>query len=202
MLEVLKKLYGEAVTEESLEKFKEELGKRFVPKSEFNQRGEELKLLREKTAQQEEALAEQEAVLAERDALKQALEQAEMQKKELIATYEKQQESERLQGALDQALMKAGARNLIAVKALLNMEEITLENGVLCGLDEQLWTMKQENGYLFEAGENNVQFIRPAAKGKAEVTSEEFKKMGYMERLKLKREQPDLYHAFMQNNRR
>ena len=40
MLEVLKQLYGEAVTEESFDVFKEELGKRFVPKSEFNQRGE------------------------------------------------------------------------------------------------------------------------------------------------------------------
>ncbi len=202
MLEVLKKLYGEAVTEESLAKFKEELGKRFIPKSDFNQRGEELKLLRDKVAQQETTLAEFETVTGKLEALKLALEKAEEEKAELIATYESKQAAERMKNALDEGLKKAGARNLTAVKALLDMESITLEEGTLIGFDEQLWQLKQENSYLFEAGENNIQFMRPAAKGKTEVTVEDFKNMGYMERLKMKKEQPEMYQALVQNNRR
>lgn len=198
MLEVLKQLYGEAVTEESFDAFKEELGKRFVPKSEFNQRGEELKQLREKVAQQTEELAELQNVAEEKAALVEALSAAEAKQAELIATYESQAEAERLRLALDQALHASGARNLIAVKALLNMESITLEEGVLKGLEEQLWELKKENSYLFEAEQQTVQFMRPARNNEADLTPEEFKKLGYMERLKLKKEQPELYLAMTQ----
>ena len=69
MIEVLKMLYGDAVTEESLKRFQEELGKKFVPKSEFNQRGEELKMLREQ--------------LAEKETVSAGLEDAEQKNKEL-----------------------------------------------------------------------------------------------------------------------
>jgi len=198
MLEVLKQLYGDAVTEESFGMFKEELGKRFVPKSEFNQRGEELKQLREKVAQQTEELAEMQIVAEEKAALSEALSAAEAKQAELIATYESQAEAERLRLALDQALQGSGARNLIAVKALLNMESITLEDGMLKGFEEQLWELKKENSYLFEAEKNVVQFMRPAKEDKADLTREDFKKLGYMERLKLKKEQPELYMAMTQ----
>lgn len=202
MLEVLKKLYGEAVTEESLERFKEELGKRFVPKADFNQRGEELKMLREKAAQQEEALADFQKLLQEKEALQQALLEAEAKQAELIEAYEGREAQERLRGALERALKEAGARNVTAVKALLDMGSITLENGELKGFFEQLRELKKENGYLFEAGEHNVQFVRPAARGKSDMSQEDFKKMGYMERLKMKREQPELYQSMMNRNRR
>ncbi len=202
MLEVLKKLYGDAVTEESLERFKEELGKKFVPKSEFNQRGEELKLLRDKISKQETELIGFQEALHEKEAFKQALEESQAEQKALIADYEKREAKEKLHGALEQALHKVGARSVTAVKALLNMEDITLENGKLMGLDEQVRVLKDENSYLFEAGEDNIQLIRPAAKGKADIAREDFQKMGYMEKLKLKKEQPELYHVLTETNRR
>lgn len=198
MLEVLKQLYGEAVTEESFVMFKEELGKRFVPKAEFNQRGDELKQLREKVAQQTDELAELQMVAEEKEALSEALREAEAKQAELIATYESQAEAERLRLTLDQALQAAGARNLIAVKALLDMESISLQDGRLNGFEEQLWELKKENSYLFEADKNVVQFMRPAKEDKVDLTHEDFKKLGYMERLKLKKEQPDLYLAMTQ----
>lgn len=47
------------------------------------------------------------------------------------------------------ALTKAQAKNLIAAKALLRMDEIRLEGGKLSGLDEQLQTVVRENPFLF-----------------------------------------------------
>ena len=145
MEKILKQLYGDAVTEESLALFKEELGKRFVPKSEFNQRGEELKKLRMQLAEHEahkvDAMGrkqENQALWGELHALKAEYEQEK--------TMAKQREEEiRLQSALDQALAAEKARNLVAVKALLDMNEITFEEGRLNGLAEQLQTLKQEN---------------------------------------------------------
>lgn len=52
---------------------------------------------------------------------------------------------------LEQALKGAKAKDLTAVKAHLNMETITLgEDNTLSGLDEQLASIKEESGFLFE----------------------------------------------------
>ncbi len=50
--------------------------------------------------------------------------------------------------AVDMAILKAGGRNAKAVKALLDMEKVTLkEDGTLDGLD--LDALKKSDGYLF-----------------------------------------------------
>ena len=43
MVEVLKNLFGDAVTDEALKAFNEELGKKFVAKSDYNGKLEEIK---------------------------------------------------------------------------------------------------------------------------------------------------------------
>ena len=55
--------------------------------------------------------------------------------------------------AVDNALNTAKAKNLKAVKALLNMDAVTLTDAGLVGLDEQLKTVKAENAYLFDSDE-------------------------------------------------
>lgn len=55
-------------------------------------------------------------------------------------------------GAVDLALQKSGARNAKAVRALLDLSQVELENGVLVGLDAQLDELRQENGFLFQSG--------------------------------------------------
>lgn len=53
--------------------------------------------------------------------------------------------------ALDDALRSAGARNLKAVKALLDVEKITFdEKDQLTGLDEQIDNLLEEQDYLFD----------------------------------------------------
>ena len=198
MQEILKRLYGEAVTEESLSTFNEELGKRFVSKADFNQRTEELKTLRSQVAgMEEELLAAREAVLLAEE-LRQKLQEAEERHAKELAAYTEQETKKQKKAALDKGLSESGARNLIAVKALLDFEKITFENGELTGLNEQLWELKQEYPYLFLETKQEVQFIQPAAKGQTDIADEDFKKLGYMERVKLKREQPELYRAMIQ----
>ncbi len=187
MREILRELFGEAVTEETLKRFQEELGKKFVPKSDFNQRGEEVKELREKLKEQEQM---------ERVDLQQKLSALQAQYDQDMAAAKQREEQICMNHVLDNALIAAKARNLVAVKALLNMEGISLVDGKLQGLDSQLEQLKLENGYLFEADSGNPQFIRPAASHET-VSQEEFRKMTYMERLKLKKEQPGLYQSMI-----
>ena len=199
MQEILKKLYGDAVTEESLAKFKEELGKKFVPKSEFNQRGEELKMLREKLAEQDIMTADLREAEEEKKLLLQELSGLQEKYEHEIAAAKERENEIRFSHAVDNALTKAKAKNLVAVRALLNMDGVTLEDGKLLGLNEQLEKLMQENSYLFEASEKNPQFIRPSVSG-SDLSQEDFQKLGYMERLKLKKEQPALYQTLTKNS--
>lgn len=64
---------------------------------------------------------------------------------------------------LDSSLKGAGARSVKAVKALLNQEEIKLEDGKLLGFEESLEQVKKEHDYMFE-GEDKIKtpnFIKP-----------------------------------------
>lgn len=50
---------------------------------------------------------------------------------------------------LDGAIKASGAKNSKAVKALLDNEGLKLNGESIVGLDEQLKSIKEENGYLF-----------------------------------------------------
>ena len=52
--------------------------------------------------------------------------------------------------ALDKALLGAKCRNTTALKALLRLDDIKMNEGKLEGLEEQLETLKENDGYLFE----------------------------------------------------
>lgn len=60
----------------------------------------------------------------------------------------------RLDSAVDAALTKAGAKNFTAVRALLDLEKVSLdESGRLNGLSEQLEAVKKSDSYLFNEQE-------------------------------------------------
>ena len=56
--------------------------------------------------------------------------------------------------ALSDALSKFGARNLKAVKALIDMEKVTFKDGKFEGLSEQLEAIKKDSDYLFKSEDN------------------------------------------------
>ena len=56
----------------------------------------------------------------------------------------------KLDNALELALTTAGARNNLAVKALLKMENIKMDNDKVIGLTEQIEELKKTSDYLFK----------------------------------------------------
>lgn len=54
--------------------------------------------------------------------------------------------------ALDLALVKAGAKNPKAARALLDLEKVSLDGENLIGLSDQLEVLKTSDGYLFDEG--------------------------------------------------
>ena len=57
----------------------------------------------------------------------------------------------KLDGALEVALLKSGAKNTKAVRALMDIGSLSFKDGVLSGFSEQLAAVRRENGYLFDA---------------------------------------------------
>lgn len=55
----------------------------------------------------------------------------------------------KIDGAVSVSLIGAGAKNLKAVSALIDMEKITVEDDKVAGLTEQIEAIKNECGYLF-----------------------------------------------------
>lgn len=51
--------------------------------------------------------------------------------------------------AVDIALISAGAKSHVAAKALIDASEISVENGKIQGLDEQVLKLKRDYDYLF-----------------------------------------------------
>ena len=69
------------------------------------------------------------------------------------------------------------------------------DNGNVKGIDDKIKGMKTQFPSQFEAGSQKKieEHKLPDNDGEVKVTKEEFSKMGYQGRLKLKQEQPDVY---------
>ncbi len=76
---------------------------------------------------------------------------------------EKEIEQIKFNYAIEKALTNAKARNIKAVKALLDMEGLKLTEDKILGLDEQLEKIKKENEFLFETDDKKEppKFVRP-----------------------------------------
>lgn len=105
------------------------------------------------------------------------------------------------ESAIDVALLKAGAKNSKAAKALLDAEKIELaEDGTIKGLDEQLETIRAENDFLFQPAEPQEQgkprIVNPGNPKGAQttaVTKEQFDGMTYQERADLAANNPEAF---------
>lgn len=74
-----------------------------------------------------------------------------------VKDYEKQIQDIQFNYALDGVLKSANVRNIKAIKALLNLDNVKLDGGNLIGLNEQLEALKKSDTYLF-AEEQQTKF--------------------------------------------
>ena len=138
-------------------------------------------LINSKTEELKKANESLQSQIAERDKdlktlKKQAGDNEELsnQFKELQSKYKqdtdnltKELQQTKLNSAVDSALGKAKVRNSTAAKALLNMDEVKLnDKGELEGLDDQISSLQKTDGYLFDQGSKEP--YQPQGGGKAD----------------------------------
>ncbi|MEE0776514.1 MAG: phage scaffolding protein [Bacillota bacterium] len=126
----------------------------YFPKAKYDDLNTEVKGLREQLAQRDNDITALKKIAGDNEALKTQLKDMETKYRTDTENLNKTIQDMRFSNALDLALAANKARNAKAVKALLNLEEIKLEDGKITGLDAQLETLKNDQGYLFESAKS------------------------------------------------
>ena len=188
------------LNDEQIEKVVEDYGKNYVPKSQFNQKNEELKQAKESltTMQSDiEALKKDNADNAELSKQIDELNAAQLKREE---EYTAQIQKMELDGIVERTLLSSKVKNAKAVRALLDLEGAKVKDGTIKGLDDQLAKLKESDPYLFES-DSKPTGVTPGephgGQGSTGITQEQFNKMGYLQRAKLKEDDPNAYSEFI-----
>lgn len=199
MLDWLKDILGDNYSEDIDKKVSAEIGKSFVSKSDFSAKNEAYKGLQSQIAERDKQLEELKKVDAE--GLKAQIEKLQSENQSAKESYEKKLQEIEFGHTLDTALTGAKVKNLKAVKALLDTEKLVMNDGKVVGLDEQLKSLKESDAYLFDGEKPEPHFSGPTPGVPiGDLTKEQFGKMGYLDRVKLKRENPDKYAELTNKN--
>lgn len=105
--------------------------------------------------------------------------------------------------ALDVSLLSAKAKDIKAVRAMLELDKIKYDDGKLSGLEQQLESLKENKGWAFDNPDDGVPTgtgMGGTDKPGTAVTKEQFNKMSYLDKVKLKTEQPDQYKELIGGN--
>ena len=103
----------------------------------------------------------------------------------------KEQEKNALKDAVVSMLEEAGALDTELAKSVMNMESVICENGEISGLSEEIDRIKGEYAFLFR---QDCPHFSSGSGGENEV---DISSLNYLERLRLFKENPDLYKLQM-----
>ncbi|WP_258831453.1 phage scaffolding protein [Peribacillus frigoritolerans] len=198
MKELLEKLSKGETTIDVVLQAIDEADKDKVPRSRLNDKIDEINDLKSQLKDRDTQLVDLGEKAKGNEDLQKQINDLQDANKQAATDYQAKLDKQAFDFSLEKALSDAKAKNPKAVKALLNHEAIKLDGDKLLGLEEQLKTLQESDGYLF--GENEAPGLsgrtprvpgQPPANGG--VTKEKFQQMGYAERAKLYTDNPDLY---------
>ena len=142
---------GEIATADDFEKeLNKALPEDWVPKATYNELSDKHKLSEKQLKEATDQLSGLKDKAGLADEYKAQIDQLTAAQEAEKEGFEKQLVDMRHGYALDEALRGARARNVRAVKAMLDMDRITWEGDAIKGLDEQLKAIRESDGYLFE----------------------------------------------------
>ncbi len=146
---ILSGFAGGKTLEEIQREIQTELPKHFKPAKDFNDRAQTIENLKGEieTLKNTQKQKDEEYENYKKGSISQTDYEAKVA--EITSNSQKELAKVKLNSALDLALINAGARNVKASKALLNLENVKLDGETLIGLNEQLEELKKSDAYLF-----------------------------------------------------
>lgn len=129
--------------------------KGFIPPSRFNEVNEAKKSAEQQLAERDKQLNELKKNLAASEDVTKQIEALQAENKAAKERYEQELMAFKVNNAVDLALAQSGAKNLKAVKALIDFEKIKLDGDKVSGLEEQIkaLTSDKESSFLFKTEE-------------------------------------------------
>lgn len=121
----------------------------YIPKAKFDNLNREYQAQKSELAQAQEALAGIDQLQTQRDELEAALTATREEGEALRLQKDQALEEMQRDFYLEKSLTAAGAKNIKAVKALLDLTTLTWEDQELKGIDDQIFNLKEEAPYLF-----------------------------------------------------
>ena len=142
-----------------------------IPKSRFDEVNTRMKEAENKNAEYVKELEVLNGSKGDVDALKKQIEELSTKAKEEQATYESKILEIQRKSLIDNALLKAGAKNIKTIWATADLSQVAFKDGKLEGIDDVIKTNKEENPYLWESEDKPV-FKVGAPVGKAPAPDE------------------------------
>lgn len=194
MLDWLKTILGEAYSEEIDKKVSEEIGKNFVARADFNTLNTEKKNLADTVKERDKQLETLKASTGDVEALKNQIATLQTENATAAKAHEAEIKSLKIDTAVELALSAAKAKNVKAVKALLDLDKAELDaDGTVKGLADQIKKLTEapDSGFMFETGKAGFKGFKPGESGDPNNQPPDYSKMTYDELAAFMESNPD-----------
>ena len=147
MKKIIDKLIELGMEKEEAKTFIDEVKAGYILKEEYDVLQGQMTVYEEKTKELSKTVKTLQKDVDASEALKLKLEDLENN----LASKDKEIEKVKFDYKLEAKMKEVGAKNIKAIKALINMEDVKLnESGELEGFDTQIDALKESDAYLFE----------------------------------------------------
>lgn len=178
-------LIAMGLTEEQAKKVMDSLDGNYVTKTRFNEVNEENKTLKKSVSDRDKQLEDLKKSSGDNEELKKQIETLQQENANQKKAHDSEMTQLRLDNAIDAALTAAGAKNIKAVRALIDTSKVKVgEDGKLTGFDDLLSAVQKSDSYLFTEKQQKQNFkgFQPGASGNVKPgTKVDMSKMTYEE---------------------
>lgn len=178
-------LIAMGLTEEQAKKVMDSLDGNYVTKTRFNEVNEENKTLKKSVSDRDKQLEDLKKSSGDNEELKKQIETLQQENANQKKAHDAEMTQLRLDNAIDAALTAAGAKNIKAVRALIDTSKVKVgEDGKLTGFDDLLSAVQKSDSYLFTEKQQKKNFkgFQPGASGNVKPgTKVDMSKMTYEE---------------------
>lgn len=179
-------LIAMGLTEDQVKKVMDSLDGNFVTKARFNEVNEENKTLKQSVADRDKQLEDLKKSSGDNAELKKQIETLQQQNADQKKAHDAEMAQLKLDNAIDAALTAAGAKNIKAVRAMIDTSKMKLgEDGTVEGLSDAIKAVQKSDSYMFNTVQQKQQTFKgfqPGASGEVKPGTEvDTSKMTYSE---------------------
>lgn len=199
----LKELLGEELYNQVMEKVGDKhkiaivSDGNWIPKDKFDAVNNEKNEYKQQVESLNQKLTELDGKLKDNEEAQQTIEALKQQ----IEDKEQELAQTRKINAIKFEILKANPRDVADILPHIDSDVVKIEDGKVLGLEEQIKALKESKAYLFNdeepSGTGGSKGNAPRSASRNIITKEDFSKMNYLERLKLKQENEELYNQLI-----